>query len=119
MFYSEEELLTDIDSTLDQLIQNAKILHTCDKMLCGRELLLLEKTQDSLIAKFMHTQENIEGIHLEQELLNKIQKLHQLAPTLLENFTKELTKNHSVGLRPRIGRNRKKSKVREFAYRSF
>ncbi|MES2198685.1 MAG: hypothetical protein V4489_00755 [Chlamydiota bacterium] len=119
MFYSEEELLTEIDCTLDQLIQNAKILRTCDMMVCQAEALLLQKTQDSLIAKFMHTQEYIEIAHLEQELLNKIQKLHQLAPMLLKNFPKELTKTHSVGLRPRIGRNRKKSKIREFAYRSF
>lgn len=117
MFYSEEELLTEIDYTLDQLIQNAKILRSCDKMICQEEVLLLQKTQDSLIAKFMHTQEYIEISYLEQELLDKIQKLHELSPMLLKNFPKELTKTHSVGLRPRIGRNRKKSKVREFAYR--
>ncbi len=119
MFYSEEELLTEIDCTLDQLIQNAKILQTCDKVVCKAEALLLQKTQESLVAKFMHTQEYVEIAYLEQELLDKIQKLHQLAPTLLKNFPKELTKTHSVELRPRIGRNRKKSKIREFAYRTL
>lgn len=119
MFYLKEELLTEIDYTLDQLIQNANILQSCDKMVCQEEILLLEKTQESLLAKFMHTQEYIETAHLEQKLLDKIQKLHQLSPRLLKDFSKELTIKHLVGLRPRIGRNRKKSKIREFAYRSF
>lgn len=49
MFYSEEELLTEIDSTLDQLIQNAQILQTCDRVVCRAEALLLQKTQDKCI----------------------------------------------------------------------
>lgn len=120
MFYGEKEILEEINSTLDQLIQNATILHTCDISLYETEALLLKKTQDSLIAKFMHTQEYMEGVDLKQGLLEKIQNLHKLSPDLLQNFSKELIKNPSyIGLRPRIGRNRKKSKVKEFAYRSF
>ncbi len=119
MFQSEKDLLTEIENTLDQLIQNAKILKACDRVLCQAEALLLQKTQESLIAKFMHTQEYAEGIEPTEELLEKIRNLHSLSPCLMQSFSKELTKNPSLGSRPRIGRNRKKLKVREFAYRSF
>ncbi|MBS0627196.1 MAG: hypothetical protein JSS09_03175 [Verrucomicrobia bacterium] len=120
MFYGEKELLEEINETLDQLIQNATILQSCDLSSYQTEALLLQKMQDSLIAKFMHTQEYMTGVNLEEKLLEKIQNLRKLSPNLLQNFSKELTKNPSfIGLRPRIGRNRKRSKIKEFAYRSF
>lgn|GEM_PF-3440005 len=113
MFCSEEELLIEIDCTLDQLIQNAKTLSSCDRKNCQTEISLLQKTQESLVAKFMHTQEYLEfpcskrkERHL--KLLEKIRTLHSLTPKILEDFSKQLQKNPHLGVRPRVGRTRKK-----------
>lgn len=120
MFYSKEELLIEIGNTLDQLIQNAKAVQICDKATCKTELSLLQRAQESLLAKFMHTQDYLidsyEEVHCSITLLEKIQKLHELSPSLVKDFSKQLSKTPSVGLRPRIGRNRKKLKACKIAY---
>ncbi len=52
---SEEEILADIDATLDQLIQNAdSIQHVPLKTLQENEVEALQKTQESLLARLIH-----------------------------------------------------------------
>lgn len=55
MLKSGEEILADIDATLDQLIQNAKVIrHTSLQSLCENEIEALQKTQESLLARLIH-----------------------------------------------------------------
>jgi hypothetical protein len=50
-----EEILVKIDSTLDQLIQNAESIRTVDlKDLSEMELEAFQKTQESLISHLLH-----------------------------------------------------------------
>ncbi|MBX9923985.1 MAG: hypothetical protein K2Y01_07730 [Rhabdochlamydiaceae bacterium] len=115
MLRSQEEILADLDSTLDQLIQNAEVV--CESDLCvldSLEIDSMQKTQESLLARFAHTQEEIspqaQGKRYD-ELHKKLERLGELQ----QNFMNSLAKS----LRPRIGRNRKKSKLRQFAKRTI
>lgn len=111
MPHSQEELLADLDSTLDQLILNAETV--CESNLCvldSLEIDSLQKTQESLLARFVHTQEELTPHAQEKrydELHKKLEKLEELQKSFMSSLAKTL--------RPRIGRNRKKSKQRQFA----
>ncbi len=108
---TKEELLADLDSTLDQLIKNAEVL--CDSDLCtldSLEIDSIQRTQESLLARFVHTQEELSPRTQSKrydDLHKKLEKLGELQ----QNFMNSLAQS----LRPRIGRNRKKSKARQFA----
>jgi hypothetical protein len=52
MIRSGEEILADIDTTLDQLIQNAEVIRY--DYLCENEIEALQKTQESLLARLIH-----------------------------------------------------------------
>ncbi|MCI0382664.1 MAG: hypothetical protein L0207_06420 [Chlamydiae bacterium] len=53
---TDEKVLADIDWTLDQLIQNAKIIQSVSlKELDLFEIEALQKTQESLLARLLHT----------------------------------------------------------------
>jgi hypothetical protein len=55
MLKSGEEILADVDSTLDQLIANADVLQrTSVRALSETELDALQKTQESLLARLLH-----------------------------------------------------------------
>jgi hypothetical protein len=111
MLRSQEELLADLDSTLDQLIQNAECV--CESDLCvldSLEIDSMQKTQESLLARFTHTQEVVSP-RLQDEKYEELHKKLKKLGELQQNFMNSLAKS----LRPRIGRNRKKSKVRQFA----
>jgi hypothetical protein len=50
-----EDILTEIDGTLDQLIKNAEVLQTVDwKDLSETEIDAFQKTQESLLHHLMH-----------------------------------------------------------------
>ncbi len=50
-----EEILLEIDGTLDQLIRNAEAIHTVDlKDLSETEIDAFQKTQESLLQHLMH-----------------------------------------------------------------
>lgn len=58
MIHSHEDILAEIDSTIDQLLENAKALKKISlKSSYQEEILALEKTQESLIAHLMHLDE--------------------------------------------------------------
>jgi len=116
MLCLEDTLLQEIESTLDQLILHAQILRSSES-LNATEISLLQKTQESLLAKFWHMQDYLEYSYLKEQencsrMLEKIQLLHLLSPSLVTNFSKQIAKNPSLGMRFRIGRNRKKLKLR-------
>lgn len=58
MINSGEAILADIDSTLDQLIQNADAMNRItDRRLFTNEVQAMHKTQESLLARLMHMHE--------------------------------------------------------------
>lgn len=109
---STEEILSEIDSTLDQLIENGNTLKKiAKKNQFDCEIQVLQKTQESLLARFMHLQEllykNQKQIQLEQIEKRAVQfrKMNiQAIPHFSLGIKKLLRSNH-----PCIGRNRKKS----------
>lgn len=57
-----DEILIDIDTTLDRLIQNAEAIQKVDiKKLLQHELDAFQKTQDSLIHHLLHMDELLEN----------------------------------------------------------
>jgi hypothetical protein len=59
---SGEVILSDIDSTLDQLIRNADAMNRIkDRRLFTNEVKAMHKTQESLIARLMHMHELYEN----------------------------------------------------------
>ena len=121
MLDCQEDILSELGTTLDLLVQNAGLLK--QKNLCilsDREIDLLHKTQESLVAKFFHTKEHLisKAKERRKDLEEKIQKLQDLNLSLLEGFPEKLRKSPTIGL-ARIGRNRKRSKRSEFPYSNF
>jgi hypothetical protein len=58
MMHSQKDLICEIDQTIDQLIENAKVIETIAANTCyEHELHALEKTQESLIAHLIHMDE--------------------------------------------------------------
>lgn len=58
MIQSTKDLLQDIDFTIDQLVENAKVLKEISSSTCYKEeTQALEKTQESLIAHLIHMDE--------------------------------------------------------------
>lgn len=58
MMHSNKDLIFEIDQTIDQLIENAKVIETISAQSCyEHELNALEKTQESLIAHLIHMDE--------------------------------------------------------------
>lgn len=112
MLSSQEEIFQDLESTLEQLIHNEKTLCERNK-LDSREQSLLCHTQESLAARFIHMKSCLEQSKKGKRFSNlekKLQKLELLNPSLLDKFC-----NNSKNC-PRIGRNRKKSKMSKLAY---
>lgn len=112
MLEAKDLLLQEIESTLDQLIVHAEILQS-SHILSSTEITLVKKAQESLLAKFWHIQDYLEYGYLKEQdsfsrVLDKIQHLHALAPSLVSNFSKYIAKNPCLEPRTRIGRNRKK-----------
>lgn len=102
MMHSNKDLIFEIDQTIDQLIQNAKVIETISAQTCyEQELNALEKTQESLIAHLIHMDEILkkkssflEGEALAQSLVDTklsqsryikkmLQKKEHLEETLL------------------------------------
>ena len=58
MIKSSKDLVGEIDQTIDQLIENAKVLHMISsETLYEEEMLALAKTKESLIAHLIHMDE--------------------------------------------------------------
>lgn len=128
VLYSQEEILTELTKTLDQLLQNTNILYKEDlSVLNETEITSLRKMQESLTAHFIHTKQHLEEGQFsqskkkerEKKLEAQIKKITEIDPYFLELFSQETQTIHVVGSRPRIGRNRKRSKSGKFTYSCF
>ena len=84
MLSTGEEILADIDQTLDQLIENADIINCISfNALFTSEVQALQKTQESLMARLMHMHELLEKDQ-KQQTTKKINPLHQIEKKLKE-----------------------------------
>lgn len=84
MLSTGEEILADIDQTLDQLIENADIINCISfNALFTSEVQALQKTQESLMARLMHMHELLEKDQ-KQQTTKKINPLNQIEKKLKE-----------------------------------
>ncbi|MGL4540547.1 MAG: hypothetical protein ACRCU0_06190 [Candidatus Rhabdochlamydia sp.] len=85
MLSTGEEILADIDQTLDQLIENADIINRISfNALFTSEVQALQKTQESLMARLMHMHELLEKGQKQQTTTKKINPLNQIEKKLKE-----------------------------------
>lgn len=85
MLSTGEEILADIDQTLDQLIENADIINRISfNAVFTSEVQALQKTQESLIARLMHMHELLEKDKKQQLTTKKTNSLHQIEKKLKE-----------------------------------
>ncbi len=62
MVRSSEEILADIDATLDRLIENASVVKRASlSTLYASEVEALQKTQESLLARLVHMNDLLKG----------------------------------------------------------
>ena len=112
MLHHQEEILLELGTTLDQLIQNAELLKPVNlRILDDTEIDYLHKTQESLTAKFFHTKEHLTSKKTKRhkQIEDQFLKLQSLDVHFLEDFSGKLKKNLSIEL-PKIGRNRRNTK---------
>lgn len=118
MFKSGEEILADLSTTLDQLITNSNVIDPLTLPVIDEEVLIaMQKTQESLLAHFLHTQGQIEEedrkdlvVNYKSEMKNlqeKLKQFHELNTKLIHAMNSSFSSK-----KPRIGRNRKALKVR-------
>ncbi len=108
-----EEILADIDSTLDRLIENANAVNKISyKQLTDQEKEAFEKTQESLLAHLIHADEMFEKKQKELRIPNKKSAKYKLQEKLLHfekiQHNKEFSK--LIGLHPI---KRKKPKIKK------
>ena len=71
---SKDELMADIESTLDQLVElSVAIKHAKASSHFNHEVDALEKTQESLLARLMH-RESVLELEKRQKMLHSIRK---------------------------------------------
>lgn len=116
---SDEKILVDIDTTLDQLIKNATTFERiASDALYAEELTALQKTQESLLARLVHMNDLL-GCDEKRKacrkqpstyhsIEHKIARFGRLSAKLASRLQKEMKTAH----RPIIRKNRKKQPVR-------
>ena len=119
MLRSKEEILAEIDSTLNQLLINIEIVSdVLPSDLSETEISALHKTQESLLARFMHMTDLIKDSERKKlqekqttEIQSKLKKFGELNASFIESITNELSSSTARQKRPRIGKNRKSLKI--------
>ncbi len=109
MYKSSEEILCAIDATLDQLITNTETINEAPILsLCDNELDAMNRTQESLIARFIHMNELL-------ELSNKINEKGEDQLDTIEQKMKRfrLLNNQLLSSLTRHVSRRKTSKVQQ------
>ncbi len=115
---SGEEILADIDHTLDQLIRNAHMLkQVSEQEAFATYSARMHKTQTSLAARVMHMEDLLleSGIQTEEEsplyeeIQTKIAQYKKLNNRMLDILSNRF-KKAQTSAKPRIGRNRKLAK---------
>lgn len=124
MIRSNEEILADIDTTLDQLICNAEAVQAAPaEILEENEVEALQKTQESLLAHLLHMEKLLEEKKQKSNPMaytnihEKILEFSRLNAALIKGVASKFSqrgrkKKESPTVKPRIGRNRKTRKVR-------
>ena len=113
MIRTHEEILADIDATLDQLITNSTAFNQMPMTpLFTTEIEALQKTQESLLARLVHMQAFLQKKNRSERagfagIEKKIARFGKLNARMIHHFAQGMKKiSDSKG--PRIGRNRKK-----------
>lgn len=90
MSSSDEEILAGIDSTLDQLIDNAEVLHD-HKSLFEYEIDALQKTQESLLSHLLNLEKRLHGESKKSkksaEIYEKLSRYSRLNSRLIRRVT--------------------------------
>jgi len=117
MFRSKEEILAELDSTLNQLLLNIETVSDVSlSEISETEMQAMHKTQESLMARFMHTSELIkenERKKLQEtnvliKLQEKLKKFSELNTSFIKSVSSELSSTSPMPRKkPRIGKNRK------------
>ncbi len=102
MFNSEEEILANIDATLDQLIENSLVLNPEESSLMDYEIEALQKTQESLLAHVVHMQKHLHEprkISQKREMIQsrigkKISEFGRLNQRLVKQVSKNFAKTN-------------------------
>lgn len=116
MIRNGEEILADIDVTLDQLIRNAEtIRHISIRTLNENEMEAMQKTQESLLARVLHMNDLLGAKEKKVQfkkhadtfgnIQQKIERFGKLNIKLIDNVAGKFK------TKPRIGKNRKKQKA--------
>ena len=104
-----EDLIPEIDATIDQLIENAEAMQGRD--LSQFEKDALEKTQESLLAHMLHTDEKLAEKRKSLKKPNPKTARYQIQEKLLR-FTK-LNENLVKNLPFKLGLRKKKSRLKK------
>ncbi len=113
----KEEILSEIDNTLDSLIKNAAVLSYVEEDdLSSLEKDSFQKTQESLLARLIHMDEMLQRKREEAKIPNKRLSIFKIQEKLLRFSTlSDENANLSLGLlgwkkvkRIKIRKNRKK-----------
>jgi hypothetical protein len=116
MIRSSEEILADIDATLDQLIENADVLKRFSlQTLFVCEVEALQKTQESLLARLVHMNDLLKDEKTQQaeptvSIERKIMRFGKLNAQMIDHVSEKI-KRMKKSRSPRIRANRKKVKV--------
>ncbi len=122
MLSTGEEILADIDQTLDQLIENADIINRISfNALFTSEVQALQKTQESLMARLMHMHELLEKDKKQQiptkrtnplnQIENKLKEFGQLNARLIEYLVQKVKISQQIK-KPQIRPYRKKRPIK-------
>jgi hypothetical protein len=101
---SREKILTDIDRTIDQLVQNEEVLKRIVRNPNYKaEILALKKTQESLLAHLIHMDHYLHHQQMEESknIQEKLTRLNKLSEK------KKIYRNTA----PRVRKRKKKSVV--------
>lgn len=121
MIRSSEEILADIDATLDQLIENADVIKDVSlQSLFATEVEALQKTQESLLARLVHMNDLLKDQKKEYEsakagsfggIEQKILRFGKLNAQMIDHVSNKL-KRTKKSRQPRVRPHRRKEKVK-------
>lgn len=121
MIRSSEEILADIDATLDQLIENADVIKDVSlQSLFATEVEALQKTQESLLARLVHMNDLLKDQKKEDEsakarsfggIEQKILRFGKLNAQMIDHVSNKL-KRTKKSRQPRVRPHRRKEKVK-------
>lgn len=123
MLRSKEEILAELDSTLNQLLLNIETVSNASLSdLSETEMQAMHKTQESLLARFMHMNDLIKESERKKlqekktreltQLQEKLKKFSDLNTSFIQSVSSELSPTAPMPCKkPRIGKNRRRLKI--------